>query len=44
MEKVFKAYVTYSVLTELFYILVYKNIFAYFTINYSHRSKYTQNQ
>ena len=44
MGKVFKPCVAYSVLAELFNILIYKNIFAYFTINYKHQSKHIQNK
>lgn len=44
MKKVFKPCMAYSVLAELFNILIYKNIFAYFTINYKHQSKHIQNK
>ena len=41
MEKAYKTYLTYSVPTESFNIMVHKYISAYFTVNYDHEtSKY----
>ena len=34
MEKIYKAYVTYLVLTKGFNIMVYENVSAYFTVQH----------